>query len=286
IAAAACLCAGDSGTARGELGRLEALGPRLRRGDRACVHYLRGWLAAFEGELVEAHREAKITLALATETGIPSLECIARIALAELQIGRADARGVETQLRAAEVLVQRMRCPWLNFGVQLAAAEDRLEAGEQRVALDGIRAAFRLGHEHGFRRGPGWRPRALGKLCALALESDAESEFARTLVREGRLTPESPPLRAKRWPWAFRIKTFGDFRCLRDDAPVELSGKGPGRPMELLKVLIALGGENVRADQVADALWPHMEADYAYKSFTATLHRLRRTLEEDDTLIL
>ena len=286
IAIAACLCAGDTGAARSELGRLEEQGARLRRGDRAWAHYLRGWLAAIEGDLVEAHREAKITLALAIETGIPWLECIARLALAELQFGRADVRGVEIQLRGAEALAERMRCPWLSFGVQLAAAGERLEAGQQRDALNAVRAAFRLGHEHGFRRPSGWRPQVLAELCALALESDVEPEFARTLVREGRLAPASPPLRAQRWPWAFRIVTFGDFRCLRADAPIELSGKGPGRPMELLKVLLALGGENVRADQLADALWPHMEADYAYKSFTATLHRLRRMLEEDDALIL
>ena len=29
---------------------------------------------------------------------------------------------------------------------------------------------------------------------------------------------------------------------------------------------------NVRADQLADALWPRVDADYAHKSFTATLH--------------
>jgi LuxR family transcriptional regulator, maltose regulon positive regulatory protein len=50
-------------------------------------------------------------------------------------------------------------------------------------------------------------------------------------------------------------------------------------------VLVALGRHHVRADQLADALWPHMEADYAQKSFTATLHRLRRMLD-DDALIL
>ena len=42
----------------------------------------------------------------------------------------------------------------------------------------------------------------------------------------------------------------------------------------------------MRADQLADALWPHVYADYAHKSFTATLHRLRRIFGEDDTLRL
>jgi DNA-binding SARP family transcriptional activator len=42
----------------------------------------------------------------------------------------------------------------------------------------------------------------------------------------------------------------------------------------------------VRADQLGDALWPHAEADYAHKSFTATLHRLRRLFEDEDALVL
>ena len=56
--------------------------------------------------------------------------------------------------------------------------------------------------------------------------------------------------------------------------------------MELLKVLVANGGHNVRADQLADSLWPHVDADYAHKSFTATLHRLRRLLDDDEAVTL
>jgi DNA-binding SARP family transcriptional activator len=95
-----------------------------------------------------------------------------------------------------------------------------------------------------------------------------------------------PPLRVTGWPWPFRISTLGGFQLLKEGAPVEFSGKGPGRPMELLKVLIAMGGQGVRSDQLADALWPHVDADYAYKSFTATLHRLRRLLGDDEAVLL
>jgi DNA-binding SARP family transcriptional activator len=82
------------------------------------------------------------------------------------------------------------------------------------------------------------------------------------------------------------VRTLGKFQLARGNAPVEASGKGPGRPIELLKVLVALGGENVRTDQIADALWPHVDADYAHNSFTATLHRLRRLLGDEDAVLL
>jgi LuxR family transcriptional regulator, maltose regulon positive regulatory protein len=123
-------------------------------------------------------------------------------------------------------------------------------------------------------------------LCVLALRHAIEPEYARSLARLRRLVPPTPPLRVRDWPWPFRIRTLGGFELLRGSAPIEFGGKAPGRPLELLKVLIAMGGNNVRADQLADALWPHAEADFAHKSFTAALHRLRRLFGDDESLTL
>ncbi len=132
----------------------------------------------------------------------------------------------------------------------------------------------------------GGASRALAELCAQALRHGIEADYAQALVRARRLVPRIPPLRLAAWPWPFRVRALGRFELLRESAPVEFSGKGPGRPMELLKVLLANGGQEVRADQIADALWPHVDADYAHKSFTATLHRLRKLLGEDDAVLL
>jgi hypothetical protein len=227
-----------------------------------------------------------MALAVAIETGIPWFECLARIALAQAQGASVDRRGVEAQLRGAQAIAERLRSPWLRYAVELAASDAARIAGDKRAMLDGIRTAFRQGQDHGFCQPPGWQPAALADLCVVALNEEIEPDFARALVRKGRLAPTAPPLRVSRWPWPFRILTFGGFQCLRGGSLLELSAKGPGRPMELLKVLVALGSHNVRADQLADALWPNIEADYAYKSFTATLHRLRRLLDDDHALVL
>jgi ATP/maltotriose-dependent transcriptional regulator MalT/DNA-binding SARP family transcriptional activator len=285
-AAAAALGAGDRDMARGEVQRLDAGDAPQRRGDRAILHYLRGWLASLDGDADGALREARSAVALAAETGLPWLECLARGALARCNAAARDRRGSEAQLRAAEALADAQRSGWLRFCVCLAAAESALALGDESAALGPLRRAFALGREHGFRHAPWWRPREMAELCALALQQDVEPEYARGLIRERRLVPRTPPLRVPGWPWPFRIATFGRFELLLGDAAVEISGKGPGRPMELLKVLVALGGQNVRADQLGDALWPHVDADYAHKSFTATLHRLRRLFGEEDALLL
>ena len=285
VTTAAALGAGDRDAARAELQRLESVATQARRGDRAILHYLRGWLSMLDGDAEGAMREARAAVALASETGLPWLECLARAALARCAAAARDLRSSEAQLRSAQILADSQDSDWLRYCVTLAAAEAAL-AGDAASAIAPLRTAFALGREHGFRHAPWWAPREVAELCALALAQGIEPDHARALVRERRLAPRNPPLRVQGWPWPFRIVTFGGFELRRAEAALEISGKGPGRPMELLKVLIALGGVNVRADQLGDALWPHMDADYAHKSFTATLHRLRRLFGDEDVLLL
>jgi len=286
LAAAAALGAGERDAARAEVLRLEADAAQPRRGDRAILHYLRGWLAAAEGDQEGASRDARSAVALAAETGLPWLECLSRSALGRCLADAGDRRSAEVQLRAAQAIADAQKSAFLVFCVRLAGADAALCARDEAAALACLGSAFALGREHGFRHAPWWRQRETADLCALAIDRRVEPEYASSLVRERRLVPRVAPLRIVDWPWQFRIATLGRFELLRAGAPVEFSAKGPGRPMELLKVLVALGGQNVRADQLGDALWPHVDADYAHKSFTATLHRLRRLLGDDEALQL
>jgi DNA-binding SARP family transcriptional activator len=126
----------------------------------------------------------------------------------------------------------------------------------------------------------------MGTLCAASLRQGMAVDQTRLLITAGRMAPPATAMRLRQWPWAFEVTTLGGFALWRGSAPIEFSARGPGRPVELLKMLVSMGGQNVRADQLADALWPHVDADYAHKSFTATLHRLRRIFDGDDTLRL
>ena len=58
------------------------------------------------------------------------------------------------------------------------------------------------------------------------------------------------------------------------------------RPLELLQVLVAHGGERVPEERVTEALWPRIDGDSAHRSFTSTLHRLRKLLGEDRAVVL
>jgi len=82
-----------------------------------------------------------------------------------------------------------------------------------------------------------------------------------------------------------RIFTLGRFSLVRDGTTLRYNRKAPSKPLLLLKVLIASGGRQVAAINIASILWPDKDGDLAQQSFETTLHRLRKYLGADDFLL-
>jgi DNA-binding SARP family transcriptional activator len=91
----------------------------------------------------------------------------------------------------------------------------------------------------------------------------------------------APPDAGERWPWLIRVRTLGGFSIERDGAPATAARKESRKPLDLLKLVIALGGEAVPVARLCAALWPEAEGDAARNSFDNTLHRLRKLLGGD-----
>jgi two-component SAPR family response regulator len=98
------------------------------------------------------------------------------------------------------------------------------------------------------------------------------------LVRRHDLFPDTWSLDSETWPWQLEIYTLGEFKIIKEGEAVESSGKVQQKPLLLLKALIALGGKEVREEQIADLLWPDSDGDAAHSAFTTTLSRLRQLL--------
>ena len=282
LCAAAALGDDDTEAARVELDRVDAM--TQRRGDRAFAHHLRGWLARATGHPGEALREARNATLLAVEAGLPWLEGLARVTSSQLLAAAGDRAGAEAQLRSADAVAGRLGNGLLQLAAAFTRAAVALELGDDETVAAALPAALAMSRELGVHHVPGVPAALMAALCAEALRREIAVEHTRLLIDAGRLAPPAGALRLRRWPWTFEVTTLGRFALRRGAEPIEFSAKGPGRPVELLKVLISLGGIDVRADTLADALWPHVDADYAHKSFTATLHRLRRIFGEDDAL--
>ncbi len=86
--------------------------------------------------------------------------------------------------------------------------------------------------------------------------------------------------------YPLHVYTLGRFSVSRGLKPIRFARKAQHRPLELLKVLVALGGREVATDQLAAALWPESEGDEAYNAFEITLHRLRKLAGVEKALVL
>lgn len=129
-----------------------------------------------------------------------------------------------------------------------------------------------------------WPASMLSRLCADALEAGIEVEHVSHLIRRRDLQPDG--LDALHWPWPMRIYTLGRFSLVRDGTPVTFAGKSPRKPLELLQVLIALGGRDVHISQLMGALWPASDVRDLRKLFDNTLLRLRQIFHHDEVVLL
>jgi DNA-binding SARP family transcriptional activator len=236
---------------------------------------------------MRAHDQQKRALRMAIEVGCPFLEVLTRLALAQVLAECGDERKCVSHLTQMRAIARNIDSRHLEYACLLGFAGIALEHGRQRPGLNALRRGFALGREHGYQHFLWWRPAAVARLCEHALGAGIEVEYAKSLVKRRALAPEQPPLDVPEWPWHFRVHTLGGFRLLRHGEPLATAGaKAQRRPLELLKVLIALGGERVAEELITDAMWPRIDGDSAHRSFTSTLHRLRKLLGEDRALVL
>ena len=77
---------------------------------------------------------------------------------------------------------------------------------------------------------------------------------------------------------AVEVTTLGRFAIIGRGADAE---SGTGRPLTLLKLIIALGGHAVPAAQVSDALWPDADGHAGHRALITNLQRLRRIIGPD-----
>lgn len=77
------------------------------------------------------------------------------------------------------------------------------------------------------------------------------------------------------------VRTLGAFCIERDGRPLALGRKLPRRPLEVLKALIAFGGERVQIATLAAALFPDETRTAPRRRFDTALYRLRRVLGDE-----
>jgi ATP/maltotriose-dependent transcriptional regulator MalT/DNA-binding SARP family transcriptional activator len=268
--------------------RLEAMERRLapsRRMDWAYFHHLRSTLEQRQGHFAAAVRDAERALALGTETGLPALQVPqfhARLAHARMAAGDRDGGmaalddAIARSSGADRGTFERQR-ELLQIDYDVEAGHAQRAAERLAAVLADVRAK---GHIVFLRN----RPDVAARLADFALARGIEADFVRTLIERNRLA--APPDAGPAWPFRLRVRALGGFELVRDGEPVRFAGKAQQRPLDLLKLLVALGGSDVDSQQLTAALWPDADGAAAKASFDTTLFRLRKLVAVDDAIPL
>jgi transcriptional activator len=210
---------------------------------------------------------------------------LCRLALAEILAECGDERKCASHLHALRSIVRGIDNAHLEFTCLVGFAQIAMEHGRTRAGLNALRRGLELGRQYGYAHFLWWRSSAIARVLGHALQAGIEPDYVRSLIQRRRLAPEGTNA-TEGWPWLYKVQTFGGFRLLRHGEPMPATGKAQRRPLELLKVLIAYGGDQVAEHRITDALWPRIDGDSAHRSFTSALHRLRKLLGEDRALVL
>jgi ATP/maltotriose-dependent transcriptional regulator MalT/DNA-binding SARP family transcriptional activator len=232
-------------------------------------------IAFFKGDLAAAQEHIANSLTFSDTLGFTfhHIDC----QMGQATINTAAGHFVEAQraLRDLSRSARRMANPYLAFLARLGRADLALRRERDGLAVRLLRGALGQGRQAGFRYLEWWNPAWLGRLCALALREGIEPEYVGELIARYRLPPPAQGTPAD-WPWPLRVRVLGPAVVERQGEPLRFSGKAQQKPLELLKALLALGGQDVAVNHLCELLWPDSDGDDAQRAFGVTLHRLRK----------
>lgn len=283
--ASALISKGSLAEAKSLMDAIERRLSPARRMDWAYLHHLRANLEQRLGQLTAAVKSAERAVALARETGLPTMQMphfLARLGHSRLAAG--DREGGMKALDEAIACASEVDRRSLLQQRELIATADEIETGREDQAVQRLRAVLSEYRARGhlvFLRN---RPDLAARLADFALSHDVETDFVRLLIQRNALSP--PRDASPAWPFRLRIHALGGFSIVRDGEPMRFAGKAQQRPLDVLKLLVALGGREVDASHITAALWPDADGAAAKASFDTALFRLRKLLDVDNALPL
>lgn len=243
------------------------------------------WREMISGEPLAAVERIRLAIAESELLGAPQMTTWYLFSMALTQLGMGKQDEARQYLELARAMAVRMDAPLFHFSLLMADAWFAFNDGRETEGIELTGRAMRLGSEHGIMLLLLTPPNILGGLCAKALENGIEPKYVTALIRKHNLKPAASGNTLEAWPYQVKIRTLGRFEILMNDEPLVFSSKEQKKPLELLKALIACGGQEVPRERLTDALWPDSDGDLALKSFEMTLSRLRRLLGRSDIIL-
>ena len=246
--------------------------------ERAFYHFVAAWGALLREDIPHALQHAKDQLKWITIEQCPSWKMfLAKFMMAQALHEKGEDQKVNEYLSQAHQFAVQSKSPFFEYICHISRAQFALDRGNEGSCLKALSQAMAIGREKEIVNFWGWRLDVMAKLCAKALENGIETGYVQMLIQKRKISFDPPPL-LENWPWPIKVYTLGQFKVVRDGTPVQFTGRAQRKPLELLKVLIALEGRGIKIGRISEVLWGDAEEDSIYSAFTTTLMRLRKII--------
>lgn len=285
----AAVCLLTSGDVKGAEAYIKQMASVIDSSKRLCASYYHHVMACsrlLKKDIPGALEHEEHSLSLAVKLGSPFGEAMSRTGLALMLFEIGERQRAYAEIADARGLAIRTGSSLTEFVSYLFEAYFGLAEGDRNRSLEYLRSAMSLGSKKGFVNFHMWSPDIISRLCVLALNEGMETNYVKKLIIARNLFPAEPPHEVESWPWRIKIYTLGRFQIVRGETSLVFTKKAPKKIMEMLKLIIVLGGKDVPETRILDTLWQDADGDAAHASFTTTLKRLRDLLGYDDAIIL
>lgn len=246
-----------------------------------AVDFVRSLQALELKDLGQAETYAVSSLEYSLNAGVQFGIILSRLLNARIMHELERYEESANHLQEAGSLSELTRTNHFMFHAFMLDARFKLDRGFEEAGLLSLGKALALGKKIGLYHNVIDSRSNIARLCAVALEHDIEEGYVGEYIKKRSLIPDTPPVHLENWPWLVKIFTLGRFSIVKQGNPIRFQTKAQKKPMEMIKVIIALGGRNVNKEEVCDILWPDAEGDKADQAFATTLHRLRNLLDND-----
>ncbi|MBI3815211.1 MAG: hypothetical protein HY279_12215 [Nitrospinae bacterium] len=292
--AAAAISSGDIPGSDDFLKKMTSAIQMNRHLDTSFHHNTMAWSALLKGDKPLALFHQEKGLDEAVESGSPLPEAINSFGMSQILHDTGKHKKAGYYLDRAYKIGRRVKSRAIEYMCLLSKAQFDFDSGKDTSAFKFMRKAMALGREKGYLNSYYWRPDVMARLCMKALEAGIEKKYVQELIHRRNLNPPIPPFEKggvgeiwiEDWPYQVKIFTLGQFKIIKDEKSVRFGRKVQKRPLQMLKALIALGGHDVKEEQLSDMLWHDAEGDMAHESFKITIRRLRQLVGIKDAIQL
>jgi len=257
-------------------------------GNVSYYHYLFSCTELFKGNHKNSIEHIQLALNIVEKIGCPLSQALIHIGMANVFLEMMDIEMANSHIAKARSIIPGQED---TFEFMYLLTEARVFFGKKNhnQLINKLGKALRLGLKHSYSLPQFYSRESMSTLCATALEHGIETDYVCEIIKRRNLSPllvSQEQACIINWPYDLRIFTLGRFEIELQGNKLEFSGKVPKKTLDMLKLLISLGVQDVPAEKIIDALYPDVDGDKAYNSFRYILYELRRLLCDKKYLLM